>query len=205
MSLVSLEVSEKLAAGMRHVAEGLEGLGRLEASYHMGEEVQILVVAHLRGLADTRHGTAQRLGATPTNYIAQAADMAAGAGVVRPDPDGVSLSLRHPVIARAFRDITITAKGSGALTIPVAAIAYGRRAAQFPNLFIFRSKTTGNSFLAQRQAEKGDMPLLLFLLVRSVTQHQDRSLMPSADEINTAAATGLTGYIRRTLQQARLN
>lgn len=203
--LVSLEVSEKISAGVRYVAERLEGAGRLEASQAMGEEVQLLVVAHLRDLAGSRHATANRLGASPTNYLAGAAEAAAAAGVVRADGDGVSLLLRHPAIARAFRDIHIAPKGAGALTIPVAAIAYGRRAAQFANLFIFRSKTTGNSFLAQRAEEKGQMPLLLFLLVRSVTQKQDRSLMPSTDDIHTAAARGLTDYVRRTLQQARLN
>ena len=205
MSVVSLEVADRISAGVRHVAERLEGAGRVEASQAMGEEVQVLVVAHLRGLQSdgAHHKTRARLGGgEASNFIAQAASAADVAGVVQADADGVSLHLRHPIVARAFRDIQIEAKGSGALTIPVAAVAYNRRAEQFSGLYVFKSKTTGNSFLAQR-AEKGEKPILLYLLVRSVTQRQDRSLMPSADEIHDAAARGLTGFVHRTMREAR--
>ncbi len=177
----------------------LEGAGRVDASRAMGEEVQILIVSHLIVLAGTRHATANRLGATPTNFIAQAADAAAGADVVQADGDGVSLRLRHPVVARAFRDITIVPKKAAALTIPINALAYGRRAAEFPDLF----RIPHTDVLAIPR--EGQAPLALFILVRSVTQRQDRSLMPSPDEINEAAATGLKFYVRRTLQQARLS
>ena len=195
MSIVSAELADRISPALKSFAEKLEGSQRTEASTAMGEAVQALVVAHLRELAASRHSTAQRLGASPTNYLTEAVNAASDASVVKADGDGVTLHLRHPVISRAFRDIHIEAKGAGALTIPISAMAYGRRASEF-DLYSFRSKTTGNSFLALRQDDRGAKPLLMYLLVRSVTQQQDRSLMPSGDEILDAAASGLSRYVR---------
>lgn len=200
--MISVGVQEKLSPALRYVASRLEGPGRVEGSKAMGEEVRFTVVDHLRMLAGSRHTTAERLGAAPSGFIAKAADQAASAPI-RADEDGVSISLRHPVVARAFRDIRITPKSASALTIPIHAIAYNRRASQFPGLFRLggRGAAVGKNILAIRQ---GDSVLPLFLLVRSVTQRQDRSLMPSDDEINTAAARGLTNYIRQAIQTAGL-
>lgn len=204
MSLLSIDINDQLSAGVRYVTDRLEGSGRVELGAAMGSEVQLAVVAHLRGLAATRHATANRLGASPTNYLAQATDAAAAADVVSVESGAATLTFAHPTIARAFRDIHIAAKGAGALTIPVDKLAYGRRASQF-DLYVWRSKTTGNAFLALRQADRHGKPLLMFLLVRSVTQKQDRSLMPSDMEIATAAAQGVREYVRQTLSNAHLS
>lgn len=207
MSAISLEVAEKLSPALRYVAERLEGAGRIEASHEMGVDVQVLVVDHLTDLANSRHDTANRLGASPSGFLGQAADAAAAAGVVVADEGGVSLSIRHPAVARAFRPIQIEPKRGKALAIPLAAMAYNRRPREWgaSELFVWKSKTTGNAFLARRQQDKNAPLDLMYLLVRSVTQAQDRSLMPSDDAINSAAARGITRYIRRTLQASGLN
>lgn len=204
MSLLAIEISDQLSAGMRYVTDRLEGPARVELGQAMGAEVQLVVVAHLRGLAATRHDTANRLGASPTNYLAQATDAAAGADVLTAESGAATLTFRHPTIARAFRDIHIAAKGAGALTIPVDKLAYGRRASQF-DLYVWRSKTTGSAFLALRQEDRHARPLLMFLLVRSVTQKQDRSLMPSDAEIAAAAVQGVREYLRQTVSTAHLS
>lgn len=196
--IISTEVQDKLSPRLREVVGQLNGPGRVEASEAMGEEVRFTVVEHLRMIADTRHATAQRLGAAPSNFVAGAVD-AAAAAPIRADEQGVSISMRHPVVARAFRDIPIEAKNASALTIPIHAMAYNRRAGQFPGIFRLggRGADVGKNILAIKSGDGSVIPL--FLLVRSVTQKQDRSLMPSDDEINTAAARGLTRYIRQAL------
>jgi hypothetical protein len=198
----SVEVTSRLSENYRRAASYLSGEGRAEASKAMGTEVQLAVVAHLRNLAGSKHDTANRLGASPTGFLARAADAAAGEGVVRSDDDGVTLAIRHPAVARAFRDITIVPKTAKALAIPIHAIAYNRRPAQIwesMNLFILGGKgqAVGRNVIAMKEPDGSILPL--YILVRSVTQRQDRSLMPSDDEILDAAATGLKGYLRKVL------
>jgi len=141
---------------------------------------------YVREEAGKRHATAERLGGSPTGHLEQAAQAVEGAPIAA-DGEHATLTINHPGLGRAFHDVTIVPKnGARALTIPVAGAAYGRRAGEF-DLFLFRSRVTGNAFLALRQSEKGARPLLMFLLVSSVTQPQDRTLLPS-DEAWTEAA-----------------
>ncbi len=166
----------------------------------MGSEVQVLIVNHLRQLAATRHDTANRLGATPSNFIAGAVDAAGDAGVVRADDDGVTLTLRHPVVARAFRDIHITPRQAECLAIPVHALAYNRRPREIWEQYgLFIAK----GMIMMRNGAGAD-PIALYALRKSVTQRQDRSLMPSDSEIHDAAARGLTHFIRRIVIEAGL-
>lgn len=192
--MISLEVAEKLGP-LTQLVEALEGPGRLGASEYMGVYVQDTIVGHLLELAQTRHDTAQRLGASPTGFIAQAAEAAADSSAVTADADGVAIRIRHPVVARAYRSITIVPRTAKMLAIPLHAIAYGRRAAQLwdsHQLYI-----RGNRILMPQG--EGQEPLALYALVRSVTQQQDRSLMPSDDELATAAADGIRSYLRTSL------
>jgi hypothetical protein len=151
--------------------------------------------AHLAELATSRHATAERLGAAPSGHLAQAA-RAVEASPVSAEGATATLTINHPGLARAFHDIRIVPVNAKALTIPVDAIAYNRSPRQFGNqLFVWKSKTTGNAFLAQRQEDKSAKPLLLYLLVRSVTQKQDRSLLPSQEEWEKAAARSALDWL----------
>lgn len=189
---LTIEFENKLGPVLRRVAGALEGAGRTEAADIMALEVQALIVRHLQGLAQSRHTTAQRLGAAPTGFLAQAAEAAGDTSAVAPDSDGASIRIRHPAVARAFRDISIAPKQAKWLAIPLHAIAYARRPAQLwdsHQLFI-RGSTI---FMPQPERQQ---PLALYALVRSVTQPRDPSLMPSDEEMAQAAATGLEDYIR---------
>lgn len=199
--MIPLEVSDRLSPALRYAADRLDGPARVNGSMAMGEAVRDLCAEHLSDLAQTRHDTANRLGAAPSGFLAQAAD-AAAAGVVTADGDGVNLSMRHPAIARAFRSITIEPKEAESLAIPIDAMAYNRRPAQMRlegyNIFRLGGKgqDVGKNILATRV---GDSLILLYVLVRSVTQQQDRSLMPSDDRMATAAAGRLTTFIHQEL------
>lgn len=198
MSGVSLEIQDKLSPAIRHLVDALDGPGRVEGSQAMGEAVQDLVVAHLARLAGTRHFTANRLGGSPTGFLEGAA-RAASAGVVQADSDGVSIAIRHPAVARAFRDILIKPKKGQNLAIPINGIAYGTSPAEL--------KLQGHQLFRNRNVLMEATPngvVALFLLVKSATQKQDRSLMPSADEINSEAAKALTIHIIRKKQEVGL-
>jgi hypothetical protein len=205
---LSVEVSSHLTRELISAVDRLDGAGRVEGSEAMGHEVQTLIVFHLRTIAPSRHTTAQKLGASPSNFLAGAAD-AAAAGKVSADSEGVSISIRHPAVARAFRDIHIFPKRAKCLAIPIAAIAYNRRPAQLAleghDMFVLGGKgqAVGRNVLAERMPDGSIHPL--YLLVRSVTQPQDRTLMPSDENMHRAAARGLTNYVRVALAQGGLH
>ncbi|MEO7933208.1 MAG: hypothetical protein ABIT76_08635 [Chthoniobacterales bacterium] len=180
--------------GLKTVISRLHGAGRRDLLTAAITEVQEVTRIHLRDIASTRHATAQRLGASPTGHLAQAAEKVAGAAITA-DENEAALVFNHPGLSRAFRDVTITPTKSKALTIPIAAVAYGRRAGEFAGLFLYKGKT-GNAFLALQ--EDGKLKLL-YLLLRSVTQKQDRSLLPSQEQWSAAAVQGAKKYVREAL------
>lgn len=161
----------------------LSGARRVELNQVMGEAVREETRDHLRTLAGERHDTAQRLGATPSGHLAEASRAVENAPVTA-DESGASFTIRHPGMIRAFRDVHIAKRTAQALAIPLHRLAYARRPAQIwdqYNLFI-----RGGRILMPQG--KGQPPLALYALVRSVTQRQDRSLLPSDEEWSQAAA-----------------
>jgi hypothetical protein len=175
----------------------LSGEKKVELNRAMAISVRELTRRHLTKLSGERHATANKLGASPSGHLGQAVRAVEAAEITAED-GGASFVINHPGLGRAFHDVTIAPKNAKALTIPVAAIAYNRRAGQFNNLYVWKSKTTGNAFLAMRDpgADKHARPILVYLLVRSVTQKQDRTLLPSQEEWESAAAQGALDFIR---------
>lgn len=188
--MIALEIQEKLGPTLSYVANTLTGPQRVRVSAAMGAEVRTLIVFHLTQLGNTRHGTAERLGASPTGFIANLAENFDQSSTVSVDQDGVSISMRHPTLVRAVRDVTILPKKQF-LTIPMNALAYGRRCGEFAEVqFVHRGEEIRQDIAA-------------YLLVRSVTQKRDPSLLPTMANIYTAAARGAGREIKAVLQEAK--
>lgn len=126
--------------------------------------------------APSRHKTAQRLGATPTGYLARRANAVESSHTG--DTATITLGGEAEIFARAFGDVTVNARPGKMLTIPWRAEAYGRRAGEFSDLFVVRSKR-GNAFLARRD---GKTLQFVYLLKRSVLLPEDRGLLPSDEQ-----------------------
>jgi len=196
---VTISGTEKLSATLRRVASALHGSGRMELHQAMGAEVQYLTEDYLRAIAAERHKTADSLGASPSNHLAQAAEKVAQPGALTADADAATLTINHPGMVRAFRDVTIRPINAKALCIPINAIAYNRRPAQlWDQLKLFIPK--GTRFIAMKTAD-GKSFVALYVMVRSVTQSQDRSLLPSNDQFGEAAARGARRFIGAALQK----
>ena len=200
--MTSLEVQEKLGPALSRIAAGLEGAERVRVSRAMGSAVRLLLVGHFTTLAGSRHTTAQRLGATPTGYLESLAENFDQTTTVAVDEGGVSLTMRHPAISRALRDITITPKNGQFLTIPLNALAYGRRVGEFEKFRLVRKGEGGGSAEKKAAPAPFDNSIPAWLLVRSVTQRRDPSLLPAFDEINTAAAHGAASEIKALLSES---
>ena len=113
--------------------------------------LQVLVMRHLQKVARERHDTANRLGATPTGFWSGSAQ----AVRLHTHANDAEVSVTHPGIARAVRDVIIRPRRAKALTIPLRAEAYGRRPRELERLSgaaLFRPK--GTRVLATEEAGK---------------------------------------------------
>ena len=107
--------------------------------------------------------TANRLGATPTGFWKDVEK----AVRLHTHANDAEVSVTHPGIARAVRDVIIRPRRAKALTIPLRAKAYGRRPREFANLSgaaLFRPKgtrilaTEGGGRLTRESASVGGDP-----------------------------------------------
>jgi hypothetical protein len=84
------------------------------------------------------------------------------------------------------------------LTVPLAQEAVGSRASDFPDAFYV--VIHGQPYLARKGAGAGKAALeLLFILLRSVYQAPDRTVLPTDAQIITTARTAVDGFIARQL------
>lgn len=156
--------------------------------------------AHLRDYAGTHHKTADGIKggpATRTGHLEEAAETMsweAGADVAR-------VTVRSPGFGRVFREIRITPKTASALTVPIHAMAYGRRVAEVRrSTTVFRPK--GTNILATTD-KQGDL-VPLYALVRAVTLPQDRAMLPTDADMRKAAARGMLEEIRKVRKAAAI-
>ncbi len=160
------------------------------------DALQRLVMRHLQQVARTRHATAQRLGATPTGFWSGAAQ----AVRLQAHASDAEVSVTHPGIARALRDVVIRPRRAKALAIPLHAKAYGlrpREAGQRLGQALFRPK--GTRILA---TEEGGKLTPMYALCASVTQKRDPSLLPDPKTIDDALARAALNALDAEAQNA---
>ena len=141
-----------------------------------------LLRRHFRSAVAPRHGTAQRLNAVPTGYWANPTTYT--------QLQGNEITITKPGIARALGPVTIRPKRGKALTLPIAALAYGKRVADLRHTLgkpIFRPK--GTRLLAYQEDDGSLKPL--YALVGKVTQPQDATLLPPEETVHTALQDAL--------------
>jgi hypothetical protein len=188
---------------INRVIMGLKGSKNL--ARYGGRAVQKVVGAHVLEYAATHHATAQSLGAAPTGFFSDAYDLVTSLGAVSVEPNRAFLSLPRAHFARAFGDVDIKpGNGKKYLTFAACAVAYGRRAGSFANLtfgFATNPKTgKPQPALIEAGAEKkSGQPY--FWLVRKSHQKQNSELLPSDNEMATAALGGAAEYIGTLIQK----
>jgi hypothetical protein len=188
---VGLDIKLEGKAGeyLAQLLARLGSAGRRTLEGAAARSVADSVRRYLFALGTSRHTTARRLGATPTNVIGRTAENVA----VRQGGEGTEVVVPHPMFRRAYRDILIRPQRAKALAIPVSGEAYDKAPRSFADLFVWKSKK-GNKFLARRN---GKRLTLVYLLKEGVTQPKDPSLLPTTAELSAAAKRGLAAMIRR--------
>lgn len=144
-------------------------------------------------LASLRHETADRLGGTRTGELERAASKISG----RSDASSATVEFGSPLLARAFRDVTIRpGAGKKFLTLPISGEAYGHIVSEFErdvaDLYPRLAKDKKSGVLVSD--EKGSSAAH-YLLVQEVDQPRDPDLLPTDELYLDAAARGATTYL----------
>ena len=172
------------------IEKRLDPTARGELHREIAAEISETVREHLRGYALDHHKTAAALGARPTGNLEDARVDASS------DGEGATVTVAALGIRRAIGEVTITPKDRRALTIPVAAIAYGRTVAYLERsgIDIFRPK--GKNYLARTVETGGKREIEpLYILVRRATLPHEPDLLPSRQTLCENAAEAARWYL----------
>lgn len=195
MSLISLQLEYGRDTNIATLLDELDFTSKTRFFDELADDFEMLIREHITRASATRHKTAARLGAPVTGYLEK---LATGSESVRGQgsPGRVRLTLQGEIFKRAFSQVTVTAKQAKMLTIPWSAPAYGRRAREFEDLFVFKSKR-GAAFLARR-IDKSKIEFL-YLLKKSVILPQDRGLLPSDADFLAVVEKAAQRYVEAEL------
>ena len=172
---------------------------RAEVNSVAGRAVMNHVQRHIRAYMRTKHGSAHALGARPTGHY----EKGAAAITMTADQSGAEVRIPIPGLRRAWEDVQIRpGPGKQALTLPRAAIAYGRTVAEVRALgwTVFRPKGT-NWLMGTKDGD--DSATLLYTLVGGVVQRRDPSLLPSQGEIAATGWDAIWKHIQKAVAKAR--
>lgn len=175
----------------------LDGQGRINLHAAMGTEVQHDTAEHVGGLKRAKNSLLSKLQATPTNFYQHAAERIESPAALAGGANAATLTLNYPGVARAFRPITVVAVNAKALAIPMDRLAVGRSPRDcWAELGLFIPK--GKDYIAMRVGPEIKM---MWLLRRSLTQPQNRALLPSEAAWQKAAARGADNYFKSILSR----
>ncbi len=151
--------------------------------------VHTIVDNHLASYAFSHHKTAAGLGARPTCTLEDAKVEAFS------DSDGATVTVAAKGIRRALGPLEIRPKNKQALTIPVAAIAYGRSVAYLKShgIDVFRPK--GKDYLAYKENPKSQFSTVIYILARRATLKHEPDLLPRKEELAANALEAARDYI----------
>jgi len=140
------------------------------------------------------HKTAERLGAQPTQLFAEFAKATSFSTHDR----GITLSVTHPAARQRYHGGIVEPQNVTYLTIANTAAAYGRSAREFGDLLavMFGRDRTG-VVRPVALVDKDDRTSIYYWLVTSVTQPQDRSVLPNEDTLREGILEALRGWLKR--------
>lgn len=218
MTGIDVTINDPVSADIAQLMRGL-GAKRKHLNEYIAGRVAVLVIDNFARLQATKRN---KLGAPSSGYFADAAE----GTHVKATNDVAIVSINHPGISRAVRDITISpGPGRKFLAIPVIAEAYNKRAYDVTGLVAIVSgdkgvlmkpskadpnwvvtyksrKYSGPNKFTTRTIQGGEFGTVWFVLVRTVHQKQDRSLLPSDAAIAIAADQGVNAFTEELLMLA---
>lgn len=185
--------SDRATPVLRQLKKALSD--RRELNGRLAEAGKAFTRRWIRAAAPARHDTARALNATPTGYLTKrAADVDSAS-----DNVGARVIVKGAIFKRVMGPVDVLPKRAKMLTIPVSRESFGKRARNFRNVFIWRSKKGGGNktpFLARK---RGRGIQLLFALVKKVTLPQDSGLLPTQKDYAKMSEGVAVDYAREIL------
>lgn len=171
------------------IIERLDPGARAELHREIAAEISETVRDHLRSYALSHHERATELGARPTGNLEDAKVEAFS------DSDGATVTVAALGIRRALGPLEIRPKNKQALTIPVAAISYGRSVAYLKahGIDVFRPK--GKDYLAYKENPKSQFSTVIYILAKRATLKHEPNLLPREEELAANALEAARDYI----------
>ena len=171
------------------IIERLDPGARAELHREIAAEISETVRDHLRSYALSHHERATELGSRPTGNLEDAKVEAFS------DSDGATVTVAALGIRRALGPLEIRPKNKQALTIPVAAISYGRSVAYLKahGIDVFRPK--GKDYLAYKENPKSQFSTVIYILARRATLKHEPDLLPRKEELAANALEAARDYI----------
>lgn len=198
-----MTVDVKIPESLTRFMQRLKPEGRHLLFSAAGNAVSVLINRYLKLVAaPSHHKTAGSLGATPTGHLEKRTTFSS-------DSSSATVTIPIPGISRAFKNLTITPKNAQFLTLPLSAVAYGKRAGEVRRIgwMIFRPAAKGSHKMEGGKFDRYQDILMgskdgetipLYLLKKRVNQKQDRSLLPSDAAISKAAAAAMISVISKS-------
>jgi len=162
---------------------------RAELHREIAAELGETVRDHLRDYALGHHKTARTLGADPTGNLEDARVDASS------DDGGATVTVRALGIRRALGPLEIRPRNGKALTIPVAAIAYGRSVAYLKSHGVDLFRPKGKDYLAYRENPKSQFSTVVYLLRARTTLKHEPELLPDRATLAANAAEAARDFI----------
>ena len=186
MADISVDINTPQLDG---IIERLDPGARAGLHREIAAEISETVRDHLRSYALSHHKTATGLGARPTGNLEDAKVEATS------DSDGATVTVAALGIRRALGPVEIRPRNKSALTIPVAAIAYGRSVAYLKahGVDVFRPK--GKNYLAYKENPKSQFSTVLYILAKRATLKHEPGLLPSAAELRANALAAALAFV----------
>ena len=192
--MIDLAIKVPDVASLKRVKDAMEDRSMLNAV--IAADAKALTQRHIAREGQQRHTTADRLGAKPTGAIEKAKVTSDS------DGEGASVTIEGNAFARTFKRVSILPINARCLTIPRDAEAYGKRVKELEG--------EGWEFFTPKGADRTDEPLLfgrspsgetkpMYILARSATLEQDRSLLPSDEEYEQVALDAMQELVDREL------
>lgn len=175
----------------------------------IGFTVQWRTADHIAKASDTRHRTADRLGAPHSGFLEFAPGRVksesthvnedGSRGLIESE-NATAYSVdvvicNTPGLTRAFHDLVITPKKAKALTIPINAVSYAHSAGQLRS----RGWKMHREGRVLKGSQTGGETLSLYVLCGRVVVPQDRGLLPTESGIAEWAAETAEVFIERRL------
>lgn len=183
-----LEGNEAAERLMRELGETLAGRRLWEAVGAAGGE-------RVREHFYERDGQPNKMGAKKTHFWRAAGDSVGSKAL---SGGGAEVQVKQEGVRLQWKGGTVTPKNSRLLTVPLRAVARGKRAAEFGDLFLLkRSKGKRYGFLARAAGAKRIE--VMYALMRSVTLAGDEAVMPQEEELARVGGEAAMLVLRRML------